>query len=125
MGKLIVVLAFVGSLLAADTPKGKVFVVDKVSQQAQAANYGNKTTSAEVEHHSAPIVMAAFQSCTAVTFTTDRAAADYMLQTQPGGSVLSNPKGDVLYISPARTLKNMVKDMCKYISGQAQRTTNE
>ena len=54
--------------------------------------------------------------CPSVAFTTDRAKADYVLQTQPGGSILTTPNDDVLYISPAKTLGNMVKDVCAYIA---------
>ncbi|WP_148210080.1 hypothetical protein [Candidatus Korobacter versatilis] len=88
-----------------------------MSQEAKATNNGNRSSETSSEHHTAPVVMTAFShDCPSVTFTTEKEAADYILQTQVGGYVLASPKGDVLYISPAKTLKNMVKDMCKYIS---------
>lgn len=98
------------------TPK-KVFVVDKVTQTASVQGYGSVAKSQEGEHHTAPVVMAEFMKhCPNVSFTENREDAEFVLKTQPGGSTLSNPKGEILYISPAKTLGNMVKDVCAYIA---------
>jgi len=60
--------------------------------------------------------MAEFEKkCPAVSFTQDQSAADFVLQTQPGGTTLADLKGNVLYVSPAKNLGNMVKDVCGYI----------
>jgi len=94
-----------------------VFVVDKVSQVGSARVYGNSANTQEGEHHSAPVVMSEFSKrCPIVAFTKNKEAAEFILETQPGGSSLSNQKGDVLYVSPAKTLKNMTKDVCGYIA---------
>ena len=95
----------------------RVFVIDKVSQVGTAQSYGGVTKAQEGEHHSAPVVMAEFsKKCPTVVFTTDRETADLVLATQPGATSLADRKGDVLYVSPAKTLKNMTKDICGYIS---------
>jgi len=98
-----------------------VFVVDKVTQVSEAHNapFGGAVAASSGEHHSAPVVMAEFaKKCPAISFTQDQSLADFVLQTQPGGTILSDPKGAVLYVSPAKNLGNMVKDMCKFISGR-------
>ena len=97
------------------TPK-KLFVVDKISQVGNASVVGNSTREQQGEHHSAPVVIGSFaKECQSVSFTKVRDDADYILETQSGGSTLSNQKGDVVYISPAKTLKNMTKDVCRFI----------
>ena len=94
-----------------------VFVVDKVSQTVTTHDYGSAGKAQEGEHHSAPVVMAEFgKRCPIVSFTQNRDSAEFILQTQSGGSTLSNAKGDVLYVSPAKTLGNMVKDVCTYVT---------
>ena len=98
-------------------PQHTVYVVDKVTAEAETKTTGYSATAQTGEHHSAPVVMGQFaKTCPAVRFTQDRTAADLILQTQPGSSVLSDAKGTVLYVSPAKTLKNMTKDVCGYIS---------
>ena len=99
----------------AGAPQHTVYVVDKVTDQAEARAAGHSDVIGD--HHSAPVVMGQFaKTCPTVHFTQDRAAADLILQTQRGSSVLSDAKGTVLYVSPAKTLKNMTKDVCGYIS---------
>lgn len=99
----------------AGVPQHTVYVLDKVIDQAEARAAGH--TDQIGDHHSAPVVMGQFaKTCPAVRFTQDRTAADLILQTQPGSSVLSDAKGAVLYVSPAKNLKNMTKDVCGYIS---------
>ena len=94
-----------------------VFVVDKVLEVGQATIYGNTATAQDGEHHTAPVVMGEFaRKCPGVAFTKNKDAAEFVLETQPGGSSLSNQKGDILYVSPAKTLKNMAKDVCGYIA---------
>jgi hypothetical protein len=98
-----------------------IFVVDKVTQVSTASNQalGTQTQVMQQDHHSAPVVMAEFfKKCPAVSFTQDQSAADFVLQTQPGGSTLTDPKGSVLYVSPAKNLRNMVKDVCKFITSR-------
>ncbi len=105
------------SLFSLAQPTRKVFVVDKVSQTVTTHDYGTSGKAQEGEHHSAPVVMAEFgKKCPNISFTQNRESAEFILQTQTGGSTLSNPKGDVLYVSPAKTLGNMVKDVCAYIA---------
>ncbi len=96
-----------------------VFVVDKVTQTTEAHNapFGGSVAASSGEHHSAPVVMAEFsKKCPAVSFTQDQASAEFILQTQSGSTILSDPKGAVLYVSPAKNLGNMVKDVCKFVS---------
>ncbi len=113
---LILLAALQASAVAPQTQR-RVFVVDKVTQTGNAQVYGNTAQAQEGEHHSAPVVMGEFaKRCPTVTFTKDRETAEFILETQPGGSSLSNLKGDVLYLSPAKTLKNMAKNVCSYIS---------
>ncbi|RXH57651.1 hypothetical protein GRAN_0961 [Granulicella sibirica] len=94
-----------------------LFVVDKVSAVAEEhAKPFQGIAASSGEHHTAPVVMAEFsKSCPKVTLTQDQQASFYTLQTQPGGSILADSKGTVLYVSPAKTLKNMVKDVCRYM----------
>jgi hypothetical protein len=82
-----------------------------------AAAAGNAASTSEYEHHDAPVVMAEFSKrCPSVSFTQDRTVAEFVLEPQQGATSLINPKGDVLYVSPAKSMGNMVKDVCKYIS---------
>ena len=102
---------------AANTVQRRVFVVDKVSQVGTAQAYGNTAKAQEGEHHSAPVVMSELsKKCPIVLFTTNRESAEFILDAQQGASSLVNQKGDVLYISPANTMRNMAKDVCRYIS---------
>ena len=95
----------------------KLYVVDKVTQVGSASVVGSSAREQQGEHHSAPVVMASFaKDCQSVSFTKAREDAEYVLETQPGGSTLSDQKGNVVYISPAKTLKNMTKDMCRFIA---------
>jgi len=88
----------------------KVFVVDKVT-------YTHVSAGQEAEHHSAPVVMSEFmKDCPNLSFTENEWDSEFVLKTQPGSSTLSNPKGDILYISPAKTLGNMIEDVCTYIA---------
>ncbi|WP_158909688.1 hypothetical protein [Granulicella sp. L56] len=99
----------------------KVFVIDKVTQVSTASNkaLGTQGQLVQQEHHSAPVVMAEFaKKCPAISFTEDQSGADFILQTQPGGSTLADPKGNILYVSPAKNLGNMVKDVCKFVSSR-------
>ncbi len=54
--------------------------------------------------------------CPTVSFTESQPAAEYILRTQSGATTLTDLKGNIVYVSPAKTLKNMVKDVCVYIS---------
>jgi hypothetical protein len=100
-------------------PPHIVFVVDKITQTVEAHNVPFGSAASAGEHHSAPVVMAEFsKKCPAVSFTQDRSMADFVLQTQPGGTILSDPKGNVLYVSPAKNLGSMVKDVCKFVSAR-------
>ena len=87
----------------------KVFVVDKVTYTLVSARQ-------EAEHHSAPVVMSEFmKNCPNLSFTENQENAA-VLKSQPGSLTLSNVKGDILYISPAKTLANMVKNVCTFIA---------
>jgi hypothetical protein len=98
-------------------PQHSVYVVDKVTAETETKMTPYSGTAETGEHHSAPVVMGQFaKTCPSVHFTQDRAVADLILQTQSGSSVLTDAKGNVLYVSPANTLKNMTKDVCRYIS---------
>ncbi len=109
-------LALLFMFEAAPAPR-MVFVVDKVSQVGSARVSGDTAHAQEGEHHSAPVVMGEFsKKCPVVAFTKNKEAAEFILETQSGGSSLSNQNGDVLYVSPAKTLKNMTKDVCGYIA---------
>ena len=102
-------------------PRHTIFVVDKVTQVATASNkaLGTQAQLIQQDHHSAPVVMAEFsKKCPAVSFTQDQSVADFILQTQPGGSTLVDQKGTVLYVSPAKNLGSMVKDVCKFVSAR-------
>lgn len=94
-----------------------IFVVDKVIQTAEAHNKFGGIGTSSGEHHTAPVVMAEFSKrCQVVSFTQNRENAEFVLETQPGSTTLTDAKGNVLYVSPARKLKNMVKDVCGYVS---------
>ena len=102
---------------ASETSTHVVFVVDKVTDTSKTTNYGNSSKGENGEHHSAPVVMAEFKKdCPNVSFTQAREKAQYILQTQPGSSTIVDQNGTVLYISPAKTLKNMAKDVCTFVS---------
>jgi hypothetical protein len=122
-------LSFVALLalpaLALQTPAApastahRVFVVDTVSQTAVTAPglFGSVNTSTG-ELHTAPLVMKEMMKrCPGtIVLTTDRSTAEYVLAAQMRSSVLTNAKGDVLYMSPAIKYQNTAKDVCKYIA---------
>jgi hypothetical protein len=98
----------------------KVFLVDKTYQAGSATTYNatqyNSVTNGSAQEMSyTPKIMHAFEKCPEVTFTTEKSNADFVLNPQPKGSILSLGSGDVVYISPAVALHNMVKDVCGYI----------
>lgn len=100
-----------------------IFIVDKVQTvgHANASNngiFGMSATSTSAEVHTAPGITAEFlKRCPSnITLTQDQSVAEWSLQTQQGGSMLVDKAGTVLYLSPAKTLKNMVKDVCGYLS---------
>jgi hypothetical protein len=106
------------ALMQSATPHHTIFVVDKVLTKDEArTNSGGGVTASTQVHHTGPVVMAEFmKKCPSVSFTQDQAAADLILQTQSGATILSDSKGSVLYVSPAKTLKNMVKDVCGFVA---------
>jgi hypothetical protein len=54
--------------------------------------------------------------CPAVTVTSDKDAADYILRPNKGSSTLYKKNGDVAYVSHAKVkVSNLVKDVCGYI----------
>jgi hypothetical protein len=114
--KLAIVL--LALMFQTQTARHTIFVVDKVIQTAEAHNKFGGVGASSGEHHTAPVVMAEFSKrCPAVSFTQNRATAEFVLETQPGSTTLTDAKGNVLYVSPAKRLKNMVKDVCGYVSG--------
>jgi hypothetical protein len=57
--------------------------------------------------------------CPAVTVTSDKDAADYVLRPNKGSSTLYKKNGDVAYVSHAKVkVSNLVKDVCGYIQAQ-------
>jgi hypothetical protein len=116
----LILLAFL-ALVADAQGTRKVFLVEKTYQQGTARAYGNTASGESVDISFSPKIMKAFgEKCQAVTFTQNKDAAEFVLNPQPGGSILSSAKGDVLYISPAKTLHNMVKDVCGYVTAHPQ-----
>jgi hypothetical protein len=112
----IVVLLSLSAALSAQAPR-KVFLVDKTYTTGSATRVGSSASGSATELSFSPKIMLAFQkSCPVVGFTQDKASAEFVLDPQVGGSILRNAKGDVLYISPARTLGNMVKDVCRFVA---------
>ena len=100
------------SFIQATEQRHVVYVVDKVTATAEAHEKIGGIAGSTSEHHSAPIVMGEVtKKCTIITFTEDKSVADFILKTQQGASTITNQKGEVLYITPAKTLKNMVKDV--------------
>lgn len=56
------------------------------------------------------------KNCPAVTVTSDKDAADYILRPNKGSSTLYKKNGDVAYVSHAKVkVSNLVKDVCAYI----------
>jgi hypothetical protein len=56
------------------------------------------------------------KNCPAVTVTSDRDAADYLLRPNKGSSTLYKRNGDVVFVSHAKVkVSNLVKDVCSYI----------
>ncbi|NYF89252.1 hypothetical protein RBB79_06855 [Tunturiibacter empetritectus] len=94
-----------------------VFVVDKVVQGGKGTFYGVKTKALDGDYHSSPAVITDFiERCPAVSFTQSRPKADYILDTEPGSSTITDQQGTVLYTSSAKNLKNMAKDVCAFVS---------
>jgi len=114
---MILAIALFALIFQAQPTHHTIFVVDKVIQTAEAHNKFGGIGTSSGEHHTAPVVMAEFSKrCKVVNFTKDRGNAEFVLETQPGSTTLTDAKGNVLYVSPAKKLKNMVKDVCKYVS---------
>ncbi|WP_353068649.1 hypothetical protein RBB75_15965 [Tunturibacter empetritectus] len=94
-----------------------VFVVDKVVQGGKGTFYGVKTKALDGDYHSSPAVITEFiERCPAVSFTQSRPKADYILDTEPGSSTITDQQGTVRYTSSAKNLKNMAKDVCAFVS---------
>jgi hypothetical protein len=100
-----------------------IFVVDKVQTvgKSNASNngiFGTSASSTTMEAHTAPGVTAALiQRCPAnLSITQDQSGAEWLLQTQFGATMIVDKKGTVLYVSPAKTMRNMTKDVCAFIS---------
>lgn len=98
-------------------PKRTVFIVDKVTTVAEAHDKLGGVGASSGENHLAPTVIIAFaKKCPSIAFTQNKADAEFILDPQQSGTILTNQKGEVLYASPAFRLSNMVKDVCKYVS---------
>lgn len=121
--------AFTVSAVAQTAPapihKPRLFVVDKVSTTSSASAgpglFGTTQASASTgETHTAPgvIVWISKKCPDALTITTDRATADYILATNEGASVISNPAGDIVFTSKAYTYRGLSKDVCKFMGSQ-------
>ena len=99
----------------------RLFIPDQVSTTGTStANdygiFGTVVKSSNTSVNYANAIMGEFgKSCSDILLTTDPATATLALSSQTGASTLTSKSGDVLYVSPAKTLKNMVKDVCAYL----------
>jgi hypothetical protein len=95
-----------------------MLVVDGIVTQSSATPFLGSVVASSSQYHVAPMVMAEImKKCPGViTVTTSTDNVDYILSPQARGSTLTNPKGDVLYISPAFKAKNLAKDVCLYVA---------
>lgn len=94
-----------------------VYVVDKVVQGGKGTFYGVKVKAEDGDYHSSPAVITEFiQRCPAVSFTQSRPKADYILDTEPGSSTITDQQGTILYTSSAKNLKATAKDVCAFVS---------
>lgn len=95
-----------------------VFVLDSVIEQAEAHNTFGGVGGTASENHLAPIVIGVISKRCPETlhFTEDRSSAEYVLKPQQGSTMLLDAKGNVLYVSPAKLMGNMAKDVCKFVS---------
>ena len=113
----LVLMVLLSTSMVVATGQHKTFLIDKTYEEASGNTYGNHSNANAVQQSFSPRIMTAFsKKCPEILFTTDRSGAEFVLNPQVGGSVLTSKAGDVLYISPARTLGNMVKDICAYVS---------
>jgi|ERR1700730_8158192 len=107
----------------ADKPVTKgIFIADYVISgavgSAHSDAYGNTYGSAAAvgRNISLEATNKFIKSCPAVTVTSDRDGADYVLKPNEGSSTLYKKNGDVVFVSHAKVkVSNLVKDVCEYI----------
>jgi hypothetical protein len=102
-------------------PTKRLFIADYIitgavgsSQTTNGSTYGS--ASVVGRNISLEATDGFIKRCPAVTVTSDKDAADYILRPNKGSSTLYKKNGDVVYVSHARVkVSNLVKDVCGYI----------
>ena len=93
------------------------YIITGVVGSAQTANGSTYGGAAAVGRNISLEATDGFiKSCPAVTVTSDKDVADYVLRPNKGSSTLYKKNGDVAYVSHAKVkVSNLVKDVCRYI----------
>lgn len=93
------------------------YIISGVIGSAQTTNGSTVGSAAVVGRNISLEATDGFMKhCPAVTVTSDKDAADYVLRPNKGSSTLYKKNGDVAYVSHARVkVSNLVKDVCGYI----------
>ncbi len=97
------------------------YIITGVVGSAQTANGSTYGSAAVVGRNISLEATDGFiKSCPAVTVTSDKDAADYILRPNKGSSTLYKKNGDVAYVSHAKVkVSNLVKDVCGYIKAHS------
>lgn len=93
------------------------YVISGVVGSAQTTNGSTYGSAAVVGRNISLEATDGFmKNCPAVTVTSDKDAADYVLRPNKGSSTLYKKNDDVAYVSHAKVkVSNLVKDICGYI----------
>jgi hypothetical protein len=93
------------------------YIISGVVGSAQTTNGSTYGSAAVVGRNISLEATDGFiKRCPAVTVTSDKDAADYILRPNKGSSTLYKKNGDVAYVSHAKVkVSNLVKDVCGYI----------
>jgi hypothetical protein len=98
-------------------PRHLVYVEDEVLHSGALQVYENTSRGREDDNHTAPAVSKEFEDhCQSISFTDDKSAAEFILQTQNGRLYLLNRQGSVLHSASAKTLRNRAKEVCSFVS---------
>lgn len=96
-----------------------LFVVDQLKTTGSVDSYSNHAHGRDDDNHTAPSIIAELaKKCSRVDAAPQRDGAQYILASQAGLATLTDQHGVVLYVSHAKTRKNMVRDVCAFIDAR-------
>lgn len=132
---LLVLVSLLLGLPAAAQEKPRVYVVDRDEWELSGGFNGDVgSIHAGMRRDYTEILKTFVQECSQVTFTSDRAKADFAVvldhktwkETSWTGHqnefVIFNRPGDVIYSGATHTMKNAAKDSCKAVLAASKKS---